>query len=107
MCSGRLWCAVQVPSNPVVVRTSFQYVPGSGLCVQLEQDKVGCVPAANCSFSSADECYSVCGEGRKNMKGCEGTEYGCCGDGVTVREGERGCPGEHLHMRRICGDAIP
>jgi hypothetical protein len=58
------------------------------------QEEGRCVPAANCTFSSADECYSLCGEGKKSMEACAGTDYGCCGDGVTVREGEGGCPEE-------------
>ena len=61
------------------------------------------MPAANCTFSSADECYSLCGEGKKSMEACAGTDYGCCGDGVTVREGEGGCPGECL----VCGLVSP
>lgn len=60
------------------------------------------MPAANCTFSSVDECYRVCGEGKKSGEGCGGTQHGCCGDGVTVREGQGSCPGECC-CRRVCG----
>jgi hypothetical protein len=94
LCSGQFWCAVELRHDPKEVRTYFHYIPSSGLCVQVTQEEGRCVPAANCTFSSADECYSLCGEGKKSMEACAGTDYGCCGDGVTVREGEGGCPEE-------------
>lgn len=103
ICSGVFWCADPVPSDPTLVTaTYFHYDPSSGLCSQLRQDEAGCVPAANCSFTSVDECYRVCGEGKKSGDGCRATEHGCCRDGVTVREGEGRCPGEYVHWR-ICG----
>ena len=99
LCSGQFWCAAGLSRDSGEVRTYFYYTPSSGLCVQVGQDEGGCVPAANCTFSSADECYSLCGEGKKSMETCTNTEYGCCGDGVTVRKGEGACPGEYL----VCG----
>ena len=90
-CSGRLWCTVHSSSDAVVAQAYFHYSPDSGLCVQVAAD---CLPASNCSFSSVDGCHSVCGEGRSTIGGCGSTKYGCCVDGVTVRE-EGNCPGEH------------
>lgn len=76
----------------MAVRTYFHYMPNSGVCVKV--DHGSCIPAPNCSFSSAEECASVCGDGEKSVETCAGTEYGCCGDGVTVRQGDGGCPGK-------------
>ena len=97
LCSGQFWCSVEPRHVPEEVRSYFHYTPSSGLCVQVKQGDGGCVPASNCTFSSAAECYSLCGGKKKSMGACASTTYGCCGDGVTVREGEGGCPGEcHL-----------
>ena len=95
MCSGRFWCAARLPSDRVSTNAYFHYTPKSGVCEELDPASYShCVPAANCTFSSARECYSVCGAEKKSMPACEHTTYGCCGDGVTIRQGETGCPGE-------------
>lgn len=76
----------------MVVDSYFQYIPSSGECIEVNPLN-HCIPTKNCSFTSHDECIEVCKKDKKSMVDCASTQYGCCGDGVTVRS-EGGCPGE-------------
>ena len=98
LCSGSFWCEAKKSPDTVEVVEYFQYHPSTGLCVKVDAISSDCVPANNCTFSSTEECYRVCGKSKKSMSACANTQYGCCGDGVTVREGtgEDGCPGVHV-----------
>ena len=100
MCNGWLWCETRNLTNRVGEESSyFHYVPSSGACEELKTiSKLGCVPAANCTFPSAKECYRVCGGEKKRVHTCADSEYGCCGDGVTARQGQGGCPGESFDL---------
>ena len=97
MCGGGFWCIKPLASDGLSLRTYFHYSPSSGLCTELDPSSYSdCEPASNCTFSSAKECCSVCGKEEKAVQTCADTKYGCCGDGVTIRQGQGGCPGEFI-----------
>ena len=88
-----MWCLAAPSSATHLSGKSeyFYYSPESHGCQRVE---AGCAPAANCSFTSRQECHSVCITARAHViGGCESTKYGCCGDGVTVNDGQNNCPG--------------
>jgi hypothetical protein len=95
MCGGGFWCVKPLASDGLSLRTYFHYSPSSGVCTELDPSSYSdCEPDSNCTFSSAKECYSVCGKEEKAVQTCADTKYGCCGDGVTIRQGQGGCPDE-------------